>query len=385
MSTTPRATVTHRYRKSLITLADFPTLSPSFRKLLDQIALYAQRDLPILLLGESGVGKTLIAQAIHNASRRAAKPFAAKNLAILRDGTLESHLFGHVRGAYTGAVSDRDGLFRSAKGGTVCLDEIGKVALPLQYTLLEVVESHLVTPMGADLPEHVDVRIVFAANLRVEDLDREDLLCPDLVTRIGQAVFTVPPLRERIEDIPLLAEGMLAEVAAREGLARPPVLSDAVRFFHMDALSSTVAMKVDFERWRGPSTQGRTGCHVRPCDPFRPGSPRRDAPQGPDGLTPITISPTLKARWIMSFRTMTQEERGRVAREGQRIYDERVPEDEKRLHHGQYVAIDIQTGRYEFGATLGDAVEKLPLSEKGHSRYLHRIGVPFRVHVGPRP
>lgn len=218
-------TVTRKYRKSLLTFDDIPTQDDAFRRLLDRIQRFGSRDIPLLLLGESGVGKNVVCQAVHNASRRHDAPFRAKSLASLRIETIESELRGYVRGAYTGALATRKGLFVSAKGGTVLLDELGKVSLPLQYTLLDILESRQLTPMGSDEPVEVDVRLLFAANLTREDLRREGLLCPDLVARVGQAVFVIPPLRERIGDIPLLAERMLAEIAAQERLDTPPELS----------------------------------------------------------------------------------------------------------------------------------------------------------------
>ncbi len=218
-------TVTRKYRKSLLTFDDIPTQDDAFRRRLDRLQRFGARDIPLLVLGESGVGKNVVCQAVHNASRRHAAPFRAKNLASLRIETIESELRGHVRGAYTGAHANRKGLFVAAKRGTLLLDELGKVALPLQYTLLDILESKQLTPMGSDDPVEVDVRLLFAANLTREDLRREDLLCPDLVARIGQAVFVIPPLRERIGDIPLLAERMLAEIAAQERLNAPPELS----------------------------------------------------------------------------------------------------------------------------------------------------------------
>jgi len=187
--------------------------SPAFRKVLETVSVAAASELPILLEGESGTGKDLIARAVHLKSPRARRPFMAVNCAALPHALLESELFGHRRGAFTGAVSDRRGLFAAAHGGTLFLDEIGEMPVALQAKLLRVLQSGEYRAVGSDRVDAADVRIVAAT---VRDLARDveaGAFRKDLFFRLKGVHVRLPPLRERREDIPVLVRHFLQQVA----------------------------------------------------------------------------------------------------------------------------------------------------------------------------
>jgi two-component system response regulator HydG len=171
----------------------------------------ADSKITVLLEGESGVGKDLIARAIHTNSSRASKRFLPINCAGLNENLLESELFGHVRGSFTGAVVDRKGLFAAADGGTVFLDEIGDMPLTMQAKLLRVLESGEIVPVGSNDAVQVDVRVVAATNRALRDLVAERDFREDLFHRLNQIILRIPPLRERRDDIPLLASHFLEQ------------------------------------------------------------------------------------------------------------------------------------------------------------------------------
>jgi transcriptional regulator with GAF, ATPase, and Fis domain len=175
------------------------------RRLFAQLAAVAPESINVLLLGETGSGKDLAAEAIHQASPRARGPFIAVDCGALASGVLESELFGHVRGAFTDAHSDRVGAFAAAHGGTLFLDEIGELALDLQPKLLRAIERRVVRPVGGD-PLEVDVRLIAATNRDLRLEVNRGTFREDLFYRLSTFPIRVPPLRERADDIPLLAE-----------------------------------------------------------------------------------------------------------------------------------------------------------------------------------
>src|SRR5262249_4051680 len=178
-----------------------------------------------LVHGESGTGKELIARAIHYHGPRAKKPFVVQNCSAFNDNLLESALFGHVRGAFTGAVKDQKGLFEGADGGPFFLDEIGDMSAALQVKLLRVLQEGTFMPVGGTKPVKVDVRIIAASHKDLASMVQHKQFREDLFYRVNVLKITVPPLRERVADIPRLANHFLTKHAA-DGAA-PPRLSQA--------------------------------------------------------------------------------------------------------------------------------------------------------------
>ena len=179
--------------------------SPAGKRLLGQAAVVAPSDAPVLIRGETGTGKEIVARLIHEWSHRREGPLVATNCASLPDSLIESELFGHVKGAFTGAAESRTGAFRTASGGTLLLDEIGELPLALQPKLLRALETSLITPVGSDAPIRVDTRLVVATNRNLEDEIRERRFREDLFYRINVVELVLEPLRRRCEDIVPLA------------------------------------------------------------------------------------------------------------------------------------------------------------------------------------
>ena len=197
---------------------------PAFRATVEQALKAAQTDCTVLIVGETGTGKDLLARVIHEASRRMTEPFVAVNCGGIPRELIGSELFGHEKGAFTGAHADRDGYFVEAYGGTLFLDEIGELPIELQPHLLRVLESRRVRRIGGASERDVDVRIIAATN-RLEHLGTDaSKLRLDLYHRLATVVLVLPPLRERMGDLSELVQGMLHELAAEHG---PKMLSDA--------------------------------------------------------------------------------------------------------------------------------------------------------------
>jgi DNA-binding NtrC family response regulator len=202
--------------------------SEPMRKILRTVKTVAASTLPILVTGESGTGKELIAQAIHNNSPRAAKRFVALNCASEAENLLEDQLFGHVRGAFTGAEKDREGVFEYASGGTLFLDEIGDMPLKMQAKLLRVLETGTVVRLGSNEPRKTDVRLVSATNKDIKALVSRAEFREDLYFRIQGAHIHLPPLRERREDIPRIVRHAIARASAQNfPEMAPPDITDA--------------------------------------------------------------------------------------------------------------------------------------------------------------
>ncbi|HYO08473.1 MAG TPA: sigma-54 dependent transcriptional regulator [Tepidisphaeraceae bacterium] len=179
----------------------------------------AASHIPVLVMGESGTGKELIARAIHNNSRRRKERLVALNCAGLSESILEDELFGHVRGAFTGAQSEREGRFEHADGGTLFMDEIGDMPQAMQAKLLRVLENGEVVRLGSNDPVKVDVRLISATNRNLEEMVADKKFREDLYFRIKGVTITIPPLRERREDIPLLIYYFMQSAAERYGKA----------------------------------------------------------------------------------------------------------------------------------------------------------------------
>jgi DNA-binding NtrC family response regulator len=194
----------------------------------DLVRKVAMTSANVLIQGETGTGKELIARSIHFNSDRAGKPFLAMNCGALPEGVLESELFGHVRGAFTGAIADKMGLFRSAAGGTILLDEIGDTPPSVQAKLLRVLQEHEVTPVGASAAIRFDARILAATNKHLADEVAAGRFREDLFYRLNVVEIDVPPLRARRDDIPLLAKHFIARYSRSQNIAKKELSSDAL-------------------------------------------------------------------------------------------------------------------------------------------------------------
>ncbi|MGD8367408.1 MAG: sigma 54-interacting transcriptional regulator [Desulfobacterales bacterium] len=224
------------YRRELRSADGFHGIigtTAAMQKVFDLITNAALSDAPVIILGESGTGKELIAKAIHETGGRKDRPFVKVNCAALNESLLESELFGHVKGAFTGAVQGRVGRFEAAAGGDIFLDEIGDLPLSTQVKLLRVLEEKVIERVGDNRPIHVDVRIITATNRDLRKLVREKRFREDLFYRINVVPIIVPPLRERKGDIPLLAETFFRRIRLK---SEKPV--SAIGSRAMDALMS---------------------------------------------------------------------------------------------------------------------------------------------------
>jgi two-component system response regulator HydG len=191
--------------------------SEPMQRLFEQIRNAAISEAPVLISGESGSGKDLVANAIHKLSRRKDGPFIAMNCASLNDHLLESELFGHKKGAFTGAINDRIGRFEAASGGSIFLDEIGDMPMVMQAKLLRVLEEKVIERVGDHTPVPVNIRLVSASNKDLQELVPQDKFREDLFYRVNSFSIRVPSLRERVEDIPILAFHYLKKIAIVNG------------------------------------------------------------------------------------------------------------------------------------------------------------------------
>jgi two-component system response regulator AtoC len=201
--------------------------SPAMQRVRSLLERIEGSDTSVLIQGETGTGKELIAKAIHARSRRRDGRFVAVNLGAISDHLRESELFGHVRGAFTGATDTRAGLFVEANGGTMLLDEVGDASPGLQVALLRVLEEGTITPVGSDRPRHIDVRVISGTNRGLEQMARDGLFRRDLFYRLNVFPIEIPPLRERAEDIFPLALHFLRQASHAMGKKQPAMSREA--------------------------------------------------------------------------------------------------------------------------------------------------------------
>jgi transcriptional regulator with GAF, ATPase, and Fis domain len=203
--------------------------SPGLRRVLEQVEMVASTEASVLILGETGTGKELIARAIHDASGRHKRPLISVNCAALQGALFESELFGHVKGAYTHAVADRKGRFEIADGGTIFLDEVSEITIDQQSKLLRVLQEGIFERVGESRSIQTDVRVIAATNRNLEAEVRAGRFRDDLYYRLSVFPIVLPPLRERREDIPELARHFVRKAAQRMGLHAPPLKQEHVQ------------------------------------------------------------------------------------------------------------------------------------------------------------
>jgi two-component system response regulator GlrR len=274
----PAATPAASWRAQIV------TRNPRLMATLDEAQAVAATDASVLICGETGTGKELLAQAIHDASARGARPFVAVNCGPIPEHLMESELFGHLRGAFTGALRDQRGLVASADGGTLFLDEIGDMPAPLQVKLLRVLQEREVRPVGATRPLPVDIRVISATHRGLEAEMRAGRFREDLFFRLNVVRLRLPAPRERVEDVPILAAHFPAGLAHK--YRKPP------RGFAAEALER---LSIAPPTRSSPSTTRGAGFRYprRPCP-----RPARHAPTHPSPRSPACCS----TRWSGACR-----------------------------------------------------------------------------------
>jgi len=258
--------------------------SPVFLAAVTMAEKIAPSDLPVLITGENGTGKELLARSVHQSSRRKDGPFVAVNCGALPENLLESALFGHVKGSFTGAVRDHRGLFAEADGGTLFLDEVADMPPSLQVKVLRAIEYGEILPVGADRPSRVDVRVISATHQDLLQRQRDGAFREDLYWRLKGVEVRLPSLRERAPDIPLLAKHFLNQSAQLTTDGRPRLLSDAAQ----EALSQHPwpgnLRELRHEMQRAAVLAGDRR-EIQPEDLSFTGAERPRPPEGPAGST----------------------------------------------------------------------------------------------------
>ena len=266
--------------------------SPAIIEVMKTLARAAPTQATVLLLGETGTGKELVARTIHSYSERNGRRFVAVNCSALAEGLLESELFGHLRGAFTGAAGARPGLFREADRGTLFLDEIGDISPALQARLLRALQEHEIVPVGSETPVKVDVRIIAATHRDIGALVRAGKFREDLYYRLNVVTLQLPPLRDRKQDIPLLMDHFLRELTERHG--RGPVAVDAEaqhRLLAYDWPGNIRELQNVLERALVLAEQDVIGPEHLPAE-VRPGGGPPDPP-APDADEAPVVSPSV--------------------------------------------------------------------------------------------
>ena len=275
--------------------------SPAMREALRAVAQVASTSATVLVLGETGTGKELFARAVHERSPRRDRPLVKVNCAAIPANLVESELFGHERGAFTGATARRDGRFALADGGTIFLDEIGDLPLELQGKLLRVLQEGEFEPVGGSRTRRVDVRVIAATNRDLEQAVQTGAFRADLYYRLGVFPLRLPPLRERGDDVVVLAEALSASLA--RSLGRPPPRAGARR------RGGAPRLRLARQRARAAQRAGARPHHLaRRAAPPRPGAARRRRGRAPRGRAPAAEGPPREGR-ILSEGELRRLER----------------------------------------------------------------------------
>ena len=274
-------------------------VSRRMRAVFDMIERIGRTTSTVLITGESGTGKELIARAIHRSSPRAARPFVSINCGALPENLLESELFGHEKGAFTGAVKEKKGLFKEAEGGTLFLDEIGETSVAMQVKLLRALQERVVRRVGGNLEEPVDVRIICATNKDLAKMVAERTFREDFYYRIAVIPLPIPPLRERREDIPLLVRHFLKQVASEQGIEEKKITAEAMRLLeahgwpgNVRELENLIERTVALEAGRLITTASLPESFLRPA-----GVPA-EAMRSPFDLPPESFRLEAYLEWI---------------------------------------------------------------------------------------
>lgn len=294
----------------------------------------------VLILGESGTGKEVFARYIHEESDRCNGPFVALNCAALPEGLLESELFGHEKGAFTGAIAGKKGKFELADGGTLLLDEIGEIPLHLQAKLLRVLQEEEVDRLGGRAPVRIDVHVLATTNRDLEEAVRQGSFRQDLYYRLNVIPLKLPPLRERREDIPLLAEFFIEKYSSRYGREAKRLASAvAARFQEYDWPGNVREMENLVER----AVLLSLGTELEPWDfwddveaPARPAVPQPVAPA--PGEAAVVAGPDTQAAVAVPTRTLREVER-------QMIQQALLETDNNRTHAARILGISVRTLR----------------------------------------
>jgi transcriptional regulator with GAF, ATPase, and Fis domain len=311
--------------------------SSAMKRVHEAVARLASLDTTVLLVGETGTGKGVTARAIQKSSKRAEKSFITQNCAALPDSLLDSELFGHVRGAFTGAVSDRAGLFEAATGGTLFLDELTEMSAAMQAKLLHVLQEGELRRVGSTQSTRVDVRVICATNQPLEPLVESGRFREDLYYRLAPFVIALPPLRDHREDVPLLAGHFLAEFEVRHGGAQRTLAPAAIA-------------ALEQAPWPG---------NVRQLQHLME---RLAITAAPTGL--ISASAVREALSVPTPRTKSQ------TAEPLRGQDESLDEALERIER-RMVLDALEATRF----IITDAAEKLRVNRSTLSRRLHRLGI----------
>jgi transcriptional regulator with PAS, ATPase and Fis domain len=289
--------------------------SPGIIEVMKTVARVAPSQATVLITGETGTGKELIARAIHGFSDRAANHFVAVNCSALAEGVLESELFGHVKGAFTGAAGARPGLFREADRGTIFLDEVGDISPGLQSRLLRVLQEHEIQPVGADSPVRVDVRVLAATHQNLEALVEQGRFRSDLFYRLNVVTVELPPLRERLQDLPLLVHHFLRQLATSH--SRDPVALDPEAEALLLAYSwpgNVRELQNVLERALVLAAQGVIGPEHLPEDLRRWLVPATEAAPARHGSPPLLPLAEIEKRHVLSVLHAVNGNREKAAR-----------------------------------------------------------------------